>query len=45
VLTTPQDEENEKLVAMESAAWYKDASGENVFDMSKREKTKEIECE
>jgi hypothetical protein len=42
VLTTPQDEENEKLVAMESAAWYKDAFGENVFDMSKREKTKKL---
>ena len=42
VLTTPQDAENERLAAMESAAWYKDAFGENVFDMSKKEKSKEL---
>ena len=42
VLTTPQDEENEKLAAMESAAWYKDAFGENVFNMSKKEKRKKL---
>ena len=42
VLTTPQDEENERLAAMESAAWYKDAFGGNVFDMSKKEKAKQL---
>jgi hypothetical protein len=42
VLTTPQDEENERLAAMESAAWYKDAFGANVFDMSKKEKPKQM---
>ena len=42
VLTTPQDEENEKLAAMESAAWYKDAFGDNVFDMSKKDKAKKL---
>jgi hypothetical protein len=42
IITTPQDEENEKLAAMESAAWYKDAFGDNVFDMSKKEKPKKL---
>jgi hypothetical protein len=42
VLTTPQDAENEKLAAMESAAWYKDAFGDNVFDLSKKEQTKKL---
>jgi hypothetical protein len=42
VLTTPQDEENERLAAMESAAWYKDAFGANVFDMSKKERPKQL---
>jgi hypothetical protein len=42
VLTTPQDAENEKLAAMESAAWYKDAFGDNVFDMSKKEQSKKL---
>lgn len=42
VLTTPQDEENEKLAAMESAAWYKDAFGDNVFDLRKKEKAKKL---
>jgi len=41
-LATPQDAENEKMAAMEKAAWYKDAYGENVFDMSKQEKKKQI---
>ena len=36
VLTTPQDEENAKAAMLEQAAWYKDAFGENAFDMSKK---------
>ena len=40
VLTTPADAEAEKLEAMEKAAWYKDAYGDNVFDLSKKEKGK-----
>jgi hypothetical protein len=39
VLTTPEDAHNAKLEAMEQAAWYKDAYGENVFDMSKKERS------
>ena len=42
VLTTPQDEDNERLAVMESVAWYKDAFGANVFDMSKKEKPKQL---
>jgi hypothetical protein len=42
VLTTPGDEEAEKLEAMEKAAWYKDAYGDNVFDLSKKEKGKKF---
>jgi hypothetical protein len=42
VLTTPQDVENEKSAAMESAAWYKDVFGDNVFDLSKKEKPKKM---
>jgi hypothetical protein len=42
VLTTPQDVANEKSAAMESAAWYKDVFGENVFDMSKKEAPKKM---
>ena len=38
ILTTPQDEENERLAAMES----EDAFGEHVFDMSKKEKSKKL---
>ena len=38
ILTTPQDEENAKLAAMENAAWYKDEFGGNVFDMEDKEK-------
>lgn len=45
VLTTPQDEENAKNAALEQAAWYKDAFGENAFDMSKKEKKKQIGAE
>jgi len=40
VLTTPEDAEAEKLAAMEEAAWYKDAYGDNVFDLSKKDKGK-----
>ena len=42
VLTTPQDEENAKAAALEQAAWYKDAFGENAFDLSKKEKKKQL---
>jgi hypothetical protein len=42
VLTTPQDEENKRLAAMESVPWYKDAFGANVFDMSKKERSKQL---
>jgi hypothetical protein len=42
VLTTSEYEEKEKLEAMEWAAWYKDAYGEKVFDMSKKEKRKKF---
>lgn len=42
VLTTPQDVENEKSAAMESAAWYKDVFGENVFDLRKKETPKKM---
>ena len=45
VLTTPQDVENEKNAALEQAAWYKDAFGENAFDMSKKEKKRQIGAE
>lgn len=45
VLTTPQDEENEKNAALEQAAWYKDAFGENAFDMCKKEKKRQIGAE
>lgn len=38
VLTTPQDEANAKLAAIESAAWYKDEFGENIVDMEGKEK-------
>ena len=30
------------MAAMENAAWYKDVFGDNVFDMSKKEKTKKM---
>ena len=40
VLTTSEDAHNEKLEEMEKAAWYTDAYGDNVFDMSKKEKGK-----
>jgi len=42
VLTTPQDEENERNASLEQAAWYKDAFGENAFDMSKKEKKRQM---
>ena len=42
VLATPQEAENKKMAVMEKAAWYKDAYGENVFDMNKQEKKKQI---
>lgn len=42
ILTTPQDEENEMSAAMEQAAWYKDAFGENAFDMSRKEKKQQL---
>jgi hypothetical protein len=42
VLTTPEDAEAEKLAAMEEAAWYKDAYGDNVFDLSKTDKGKKF---
>jgi hypothetical protein len=42
VLTTPKDAHNAKLEEMEKAAWYKDAYGENGFDMSKKEKGKKF---
>jgi hypothetical protein len=45
VLTTPQDVENEKNAALEQAAWYKDAFGENALDMSKKEKKRQIGAE
>ncbi len=42
VLTTSEDAQNEKLEAMDKAAWYTDAYGDNVFDMSKKEKGKKF---
>jgi hypothetical protein len=42
VLTTSEDAHNEKLEEMEKAAWYTDAYGDNVFDMSKKEKGKKF---
>ena len=42
ILITPGDAEAEKLEAMEKAAWYKDAYGDNVFDLSKKDKGKKF---
>lgn len=38
MLTTLEDAENEKLRAMEEAAWYNDEFGEHMVDSSKKEK-------
>jgi uncharacterized membrane protein YgcG len=38
VLTTPEDEENEKAKLMEEAAWYNDEFGDHMVDTSKKEK-------
>ena len=38
VLTTPEDEENEKAKAMEEAAWYNDEFGDHMMDTSRKEK-------
>jgi hypothetical protein len=40
VLTTQEDEENEKVKAIEDAAWYNDEFGDHMFDTRKKEKTK-----
>jgi hypothetical protein len=40
VLTTPEDEENDKLKAIEDAAWYNDEFGDHMVDTSKKEKLK-----
>ena len=37
-LTTPEDAENEKLQAMEDAAWYNDEFGNHMVGTSKKEK-------
>jgi hypothetical protein len=42
LLTTPQDEEAAKVAALEQAAWYKDAFGGTAFDMSKKEKRRQL---
>ena len=42
VLTTSEDAHNEKLEEMEKVVWYMDAYGDNVFDMSKKEKGKKF---
>jgi hypothetical protein len=38
IITTPEDEEQEKLKAMEDAAWYNDEFGDHMVDTSKKEK-------
>jgi hypothetical protein len=38
ILTTPEDAENEKLKAMEDAAWYNDEFGNHMVDVSRKEK-------
>jgi hypothetical protein len=38
ILTTPEDAENEKIRAMEEAAWYNDEFGDHMVDTSKKEK-------
>jgi hypothetical protein len=38
VLTTPEDAENDKMRAMEEAAWYNDEFGDHMVDTSKKEK-------
>jgi hypothetical protein len=38
VLETPEDAENEKHRAMESAAWYNDEFGDHMVDTSKKER-------
>ena len=45
MLSTLQDEENKRNVALENAAWYKDAFEENAFDMIKKEKKKQMRSE
>jgi hypothetical protein len=37
-LTTPEDEEQEKMKAMEEAAWYTDEFGDHMVDTSRKEK-------
>ena len=38
VLATPEDEEQEKRMKMEEAAWYSDVFGDNMVDASRKEK-------
>jgi hypothetical protein len=38
VLTTPEDEANEKMRALEKAAWYNNMFGEHMVDAGKKEK-------
>lgn len=38
VLTTPEDEENDKAKALEDAAWYNDEFGDHMVDTSRKEK-------
>jgi hypothetical protein len=38
VLTTPEDEANEKMRALETAAWYNNMFGEHMVDTGKKEK-------
>jgi uncharacterized membrane protein YgcG len=38
VLTTPEDEENNKAKMMEEAAWYNDEFGDHMVDISRKEK-------
>ena len=38
VLTSPQDEENERMAVIEKAAWYKDEFGGSLFEMGGKEK-------
>jgi hypothetical protein len=38
VLTTPEDEANEKMRSLEKAAWYNNMFGDHMLDTSKKEK-------
>lgn len=40
MLTTPEDEEQEKMKGMEDAAWYNDEFGDHMVEISRKEKLK-----